>query len=124
MIKKLLLTSFLLLSLMSLIGNLVFAQYVPLPEPTESFLGCSPNLPLRLCIVEIFLKILKLMLLLVMIFAVLYIVYAGIEYITGGEEKVSKAKSRIIYAVVGLIVAFIAWVGVRVIIRSFSSPEI
>jgi TRAP-type C4-dicarboxylate transport system permease small subunit len=58
-------------------------------------------------------KILKVILVIALSFAAIMIAWAGVEYITRsgeGGEKQTKVKTKIIYAAVGLVVAFLAWV--------------
>ncbi len=45
------------------------------------------------------------------LFAVVMLFYAAFMYITGGAspDAVSKAKSALIYAIVGIVVALLAW---------------
>lgn len=53
---------------------------------------------------------------LAVVFAVILIAYAGVEYIILG--KGDAAKSRIIAAVVGLVIAFVAFVFVRMVVNT------
>lgn len=54
--------------------------------------------------------------------AVIMIVIGGIKYATANGEaaKISSAKNTILYSVVGLIVALLAWGIVRFVIEQFS----
>jgi hypothetical protein len=101
-----------------LVPYLSFAQISPpesydLPEIPTQFFGCNPNEPLRKCMLKILDKILKVILVIALSFAAIMIAWAGVEYITRsgeGGEKQTKVKTKIIYAAVGLVVAFLAWV--------------
>jgi hypothetical protein len=107
-----------LLTLLSLlVPYLSFAQFpppesFPPPEIPTSFFGCLPSDTLRVCILKILDKILKVILVLALSFAAIMIAIAGITYITKGSDADAqkKAQSRIIYAAVGLVVAFLSWV--------------
>ena len=52
--------------------------------------------------------------------AVLFIIFGGIKYATSGgdEKKVASAKNTILYAVIGLIVALLANVIIRVVLNA------
>ena len=97
---------------------LSFAQVPPpesLPEPeipTRLF-SCLPTDTLRRCMLRLLGDALRVILVIALAFAALMIAYAGILYVTrSGQdpEKGAKIKDRIIYAAVGLVVAFLAWV--------------
>jgi hypothetical protein len=101
-----------------LVPYLSFAQISP-PESYEppniptQFFGCDPNEPLRKCMLKILDKILKVILVIALAFAAIMIAWAGVLYIMKGgekEEEIKKIKGRLIYAAVGLVVAFLAWV--------------
>ena len=66
---------------------------------------------------NILIKVIKWFLRILAILAVLVLIIAGIMYIlSGGDEgKVETAKKWIIYAIIGLIVALLAWVIVNLI---------
>lgn len=111
-----------------LVPYLSFAQ-IPPPEnfplqqleiPT-SFFGCSPSDPFRVCVLRVLDKILKVILVLALAFAAIFIAWAGILYILrGGEgaEKQQPVRERLIYAAVGLVIAFLAWVITVIIART------
>lgn len=56
--------------------------------------------------------------------SVIMIIVAGILYTTSGGDsgKVSKAKNMLTYAIVGLVVAFIAYAIVNWVLRLFDTP--
>jgi hypothetical protein len=117
-----------------LVPYLSFAQIpppesFPPPEIPTSFFGCLPTDPLRVCILRILDKVLKVILVLALAFAAVFIAWSGILYILrGGEgsEKQQAVRTRILYAAVGLVVAFLAWVLTVIIARTIGggSPEI
>lgn len=57
----------------------------------------------------------------VTILAVLFLIWGGLQYLTaaGNEEQVEKAKNTITYALLGLVVAAIAYAAVVVVVRAF-----
>ena len=65
----------------------------------------------------IILKIITFLLTFLAALAVLVIVVAGIMYITSGgdEGKVETAKSWIMYAIIGLIIALLGWVIINIV---------
>ncbi len=64
------------------------------------------------------LQIVKVLMFVVGIVAVVVIIYAGLQYIlaTGDQAKITKAKDTIIYAVVGLVVAILAYAIVNFVV--------
>ena len=88
------------------------AQFEPPEIPTRLF-SCLPTDPLRICLLRILDDILKVILVIALIFAALMIAWAGITYILrgGSDDNARKeAKARLIYAAIGLVIAFMAWV--------------
>lgn len=57
--------------------------------------------------------------------AVLMIVYGGFKYVTsrGESSEVTSAKNTILYAVVGLVVAILAYAIVRFVVGSFTPAK-
>ncbi len=57
----------------------------------------------------------------VTILAVLFLIWGGLQYLTaaGNEEQVEKAKNTITYALLGLVVAAIAYAAVIVVVHTF-----
>jgi hypothetical protein len=92
-------------------------QFQPPDIPTSLF-GCQPNDTLRQCLLRITAVILRVIMVVALILAAIMIAYAGIEYITKagkvGEKEV-EPKNRIIYAAVGLVIAFMAWAAAAII---------
>jgi hypothetical protein len=101
-----------------LVPYLSFAQIpppesTPFPEIPTNFFGCLPNEPFRICILKLTGIVLRVILVVALSFAAIFIAWAGLLYIGVlgfKEEKQKEAQSRIIYAAVGLVVAFLAWV--------------
>jgi len=94
-----------------------FAQ-VPPPEafpppdiPTRLF-SCLPTDSLRICILRLLGDVLRVILVIAIAFAALMIAWAGILYIStgGAKDQLDSIKNRLIYAAVGLVVAFLSWV--------------
>jgi len=113
-----------------LVTNFSFGQGVLPPgssQPPEipvSLFSCSPNDTLRICMLRIFDDVLKVILVIALIFAALMIALAGVSYIIkGGKfgEKDIHAKDRILYAAVGLVIAFLAWVMTAILQRIISN---
>lgn len=124
-----------LISLITLFVFLVpyfsFAQFAP-PEsfappsiPTRLF-SCSPNDTLRICMLKLLGDALRVVLVIALVFSALMIAFAGISYIAGGEDPAKRAKlnTRIIYAAVGLVFAFLSWVITVIISRIISGAAI
>ncbi len=65
--------------------------------------------------------VIKVLLGLVGTVAVLFIIIGGIQYVTsaGNPDSVGRAKNTILYAVIGVIVAIIAYAAVNFIIKNF-----
>ncbi|MCS7200918.1 MAG: pilin [Patescibacteria group bacterium] len=105
--------------------NLSYAQQQQVGKPEQlttvtvpdKFLGCDPGQDLTVCVAKIFSQILSLLLFAAIILATIWVVYAGIVYIVGSEDSKKKAKNNIIYAAVGLVIAFAGWVLVRTFTR-------
>jgi hypothetical protein len=101
-----------------LVPYLSFAQIpppesAPFPEIPTSLFGCLPNEPLRTCLLKLTGVVLRVILVVALAFAAIFIAWAGLLYIGVlgfKEERQKEAQSRIIYAAVGLVVAFLAWV--------------
>jgi len=113
-----------------LVPYLSFAQiappsnYTPPEIPTQLF-SCLPTDPLRICILRLLDDVLKVILVIALAFAALMVAWAGVNYIIkggeSGEDKQTKIKTRIIYAAVGLVVAFMAWVMTVILAKIVSS---
>lgn len=86
-------------------------QYAQEPEIPTTFFGCYPNDTLSRCTLRILQSVLKVIIVIALCFAAIMLSWAGIIYITAGEneEKRTKAKDRLIYAMLGLVIAFVAW---------------
>jgi len=97
-------------------------QIVPPQIPTR-FFSCLPTDTLRTCMLKILGSALRVVLVIALALAAILIAWAGIIYIINPEKK-DAAKNRIIYATVGLVVAFLAWVFTLIISRIISGAAI
>lgn len=110
---------------------LSFAQVPPpesLPEPeipTRLF-SCLPTDTLRRCMLRLLGDALRVILVIALAFAALMFAFAGLTYLTkGADENARKgAQNRLIYAAVGLVVAFLAWVLVAILSRIIGGASI
>jgi hypothetical protein len=100
------------------------------PEIPTSLFGCQPGDTLRRCLLKIAAVILRVIMVIALILAAIMIAWAGIEYIIKagkvGEKEVDP-RNRIIYAAIGLVVAFMAWAAAAVIsnvLTRTGGPEI
>lgn len=81
------------------------------PSVPTTFFGCTLQDPLTRCLLKILDSVLRVILVIALIFAVIMIAWAGISYIiTTKDDDRNKIKNRLIYAVFGLVVAFMSWV--------------
>jgi hypothetical protein len=79
--------------------------------PTTEFLGCNlASGSLLGCLGSIGFTIVRFLLGVVIILSVIMIVWAGFTYVMSGtdDKKRDAAKNRILYAVIGLVIAFAA----------------
>ena len=62
-------------------------------------------------------KIVRWIVALLIVFSAIYIVMAGFNYVTSGgdEDKINKAKTQLLYGLVGVGIAVLAWALPRVI---------
>ena len=86
--------------------SLVLAQEYPPPEfetPEE--------------LIERINKIVRWIVTLLIVFSAIFIVMAGFNYVTSGgdEDKINKAKTQLLYGLVGVGIAVLAWALPRVI---------
>ncbi len=72
----------------------------------------------------IFKKAVNVLLFLIGAVSVIMIIYGGIRYVTSGgnQNQVTAAKNTILYAVVGLVIAILAYAAVNFIVSSFTTP--
>jgi hypothetical protein len=110
-----------------LVPYLSFAQIAPPafsnpPEIPTRLFSCLPTDPLRICILRIFDDVLKVILVVALVFSALIVAYAGLLYLVKGSDDKARgeAKSRLIYAAVGLVIAFLAWVITVILARIIS----
>ena len=105
-----------------------FAQ-VPPPEalqppdiPTRLF-SCDPNDSLRICILKLLGDVLRVILVIALAGAALMIALAGLGYIRAGKAD-DNVKNKIIYAAVGLVIAFLAWVVTVILTRIIGGSQL
>ena len=96
-----------------LMGPATFGQVEPVPIPS---VGCKSVG----CLVDYLRAIVRWAYIIFFILAVLIFIYVAFLYLTSGgsEEKVKKAKTMLIYALIALVVAFLAS-GFETIIGTF-----
>jgi hypothetical protein len=89
-----------------------FAAAQASPEPTSVITNVNQ-------ILNIVRYVVKLVYWLFFLIAVLFVIFAAFTYLTAGgaEVKVKKATNMLIYAVVAVVVALIAW-GIESIVRN------
>jgi uncharacterized membrane protein YjgN (DUF898 family) len=112
-------------------GNGTSQPFVPEPPEQLTFLGCQSNDSLRTCILKATLTILKVLIVVALAVAAVMIAWAGFEYIyksgKAGEKEV-EPKNRIIFAAVGLVIAFLAWalsqMLAKVIVQPSGGPQL
>ncbi len=101
-------------------------ETTPPPEIPTSLFGCLPTDTIRQCILRLLGVALRLVLVVALAFAAVMFAWAGFIYILSGtdEKKRQEASNRLIYAAVGLVVAFLAWVLVFLLSRFVAQPQI
>jgi hypothetical protein len=94
----------------------------PPPEIPTKLFSCLPTDPLRICVLRLLDDVLKVILVIALAAAAIMVSWAGLLYLfKGADEKVrGEAKTRLIYAAVGLVVAFLAWVMTVILARVIS----
>jgi len=94
--------------------NNIPANEIPVPKPSRAVGGG---------LLDIITKVSNTLLLLVGIVAVLFLIIGGFQYIisAGNPETVNKAKTTILYAIIGLIVTLIAWAIVSFVISALKA---
>ncbi len=116
-----------LISLISLVFSLAGAQIPPpeqagLPDIPTTFFGCSPTDTLRTCLLRILGQVLRIILVLALVAAAFFVAWAGFLYVYSG--KPDEAKTRMIAAAAGLVIAFLAWVGTFLFTRFIGQGQI
>ncbi len=89
---------------------------IPVPQP-----GRAPSGDL----VSLITLVSNTILLLVGVVAVLFLIIGGVQYITsaGNPEHIQKAKTTILYAVIGILVTLVAWAGVTFVISQLKGTS-
>jgi hypothetical protein len=122
---------FLLVPYLSLVPIVVMGQeqqpFVPEPPEQLTFLGCQPNDSLRVCILKATRTILRVLMVVALAVSAIMIAWAGFEYIyksgKAGEKDV-EPKNRIIFAAVGLVIAFLAWALSQVLAKVITGQQV
>lgn len=70
----------------------------------------------------IFKKVVNILLFVIGAVAVIMLIYGGVKYITSGgaQDKVQEAKNTILYAIVGIVVALLAFAVVNFVIKGIT----
>ncbi len=118
--KKLIVKTSLLLS--SLVPTAVFAQDIFDPGSGEKQLPTLPtNTPKTFSgLIDVIVTISQWMFGILMALSIVFILYAAFLYIIsqGSEDRIKMAKTILIYAVIGLVVAVLAG-GINVVVQDF-----
>jgi TRAP-type C4-dicarboxylate transport system permease small subunit len=109
--------------LILLLINFVFAQDLGFPsQKLPPIIQCGDDF--FQCLTFFFDKILKIIIALALVLSAIFIAWAGILYITkGGGKDVEKIHKMILWAAVGLVVAFLAFAFVKALEIWISQPE-
>lgn len=87
----------------------------------------SPDInTIRVPLPDLLLRITNILLYLIGTVALVVLIWGGLQYITSGgdEKKIEKAKNTLTYAIIGLIVAIVAYVVVKFILGEvFGAPN-
>jgi hypothetical protein len=107
-----------------LVPYLSFAQEFQPPTPITSFFGCETGMTFTQCLVNMANWIFRVILFIAIVLAAIYIILAGLAYVTGGgdPEARKKATARLIYGIIGLVVALLAFV-ITQVLQSFLSLQ-
>lgn len=101
-----------------LLTNLSLAQELPITNP-EDLPGaqlCGQGTTVQECVTQIFQIVFRALIYVAGAFAVIEFVWAGITMILH-PDKAGDAKTRIIYGAVGLVVALISYIAVKLLER-------
>jgi hypothetical protein len=93
-------------------GTVPPPENYPIPEIPSKLFSCLPNDTLRRCMLRLLGDSLRVLLVAALVFSAVMIAWAGIEYAlySSNDAERKKVKDRIIWASVGLVFAFVAWV--------------
>lgn len=114
-LKKILLITFLVLIIFSLFGiALAQEETIPLPQPKGA---ASTSLP------DVITQIVNLALYIVGGVAVLFLIIGGFQFIVaaGNPAGVQKAKTTVLYVIIGLAIVILSNSAIRFIIQKLSS---
>ena len=94
-------------------------------ENINAGVGKTANEAGGLTMTQVISTVLNAMLFIVGLLAVIMLIYGGIRYVTshGDKAQVTAAKDTIMYAVVGLVVAIIAYAAVSWITATFNNKD-
>ena len=109
---------------------LIFGPFTLLAQEEPDIFGTEP-IPEQFeersdTLSELITKLLTLALSIVGLVAVLFVIYGGFKYITSGgeEEKSHEARATVINALIGLVLALLAFTLVRIIAAAITAGEI
>jgi len=88
--------------------------------------GCAPDPDASATLDSTVKSVINILSILVGVFAVVMILVAGFRYITSGGDsaKVTSAKNTLVYAIIGLIIAALAQVIVKFVLKETINPTV
>ncbi len=107
-------------------GNMAYMMFAVDGNPYNGwFNGFGPSLSWGDSPISTFVRYLNGALVLVTLLAVAFLIYGGVLYITAGgdETKLKKAQTTVTYTLIGLIVAFLAGVIVRFVLKEIGADQ-
>lgn len=99
-------------------------EFIREPEPPTRIFRCLPTDTLRQCLLRILADVVRVLLVIVIALSAIFLIIAGIQYIWGSENARKAAKNKLIYATLGLVVAFLAWAIVLLLVRVISGGRV
>ncbi|GIW65376.1 MAG: hypothetical protein KatS3mg093_355 [Candidatus Parcubacteria bacterium] len=89
-----------------------------LPKLPDQPFGCDLKSDgLFKCAGKVVAIILRLIIAIAIVVSVVLIAYSGLQYIFGGEKGLEQAKKLIFSAVIGLVIALVAWIFAILLVR-------
>ncbi len=110
----------LLVGLYTALPRAAFAQFTPPPNPD------SGNLPdTILGTGGVFQTIANILLLIIGAVAVIMLIIGGFRYVVsaGDSSAIEGAKNTILYAIIGIVVAFLAYAAINFLTRELTEPQ-
>ncbi len=109
------------LALSLLLFPVSVALAIPNPDQPTGTPSCLIGKDCPAGVKGVITEISDMLLMIVGALAVLFIIIGGVQYITsaGNPDNIGKAKNTILYGVIGLIVAILAYAVVKFVIGSF-----